>query len=68
MDGWNRLLFLSTGFILYEDNEPVLGYTGDSGFNRTLYDQLFAAPNVVIDARTDSTYEHAGVSNQELLF
>ncbi|GAB6029270.1 hypothetical protein CHUAL_005037 [Chamberlinius hualienensis] len=48
------------GFILYEHDKPVLGYTGDSGYNKSLYDQLFVAPNVILDARMHSTYEHAG--------
>uniref|UniRef100_T1IJW3 Replication protein A subunit n=1 Tax=Strigamia maritima TaxID=126957 RepID=T1IJW3_STRMM len=48
------------GFVLYEEDQPLLGFTGDSGFNAELYDLVFTAPNVVIDARTNISWEHAG--------
>jgi ribonuclease BN (tRNA processing enzyme) len=51
---------VSYGFVLYFRGAPILGFSGDSGFDRALYEKLAAAPTIVLDARTVSTKEHAG--------
>ena len=50
----------SYGFVLYFRGYPLLGFSGDSGFERAFYEKLAAAPTIVLDARRESTKEHAG--------
>ena len=51
---------VSYGFVLFFRDAPVLGFSGDSGFDRDFYQKLAAAPTIVVDARKGSTKEHAG--------
>lgn len=51
---------VSYGFVLSFRGRPILGFSGDSGFDRGLYQRLAAAPTLVLDARKESTAEHAG--------
>lgn len=48
------------GFLLHDTAGPVFAYGGDSGYDAALYERLFAAPNVLIDARAEGSAEHAG--------
>lgn len=48
------------GFILHDATGPLFGYGGDSGYDAALYERLFAAPKVLIDARAEGSAEHAG--------
>jgi len=50
---------LCAGFILYENDEPILSFSGDSGFNEPFYTFLWTAPIILVDGRATSTYEHA---------
>lgn len=51
---------VSYGFVLYFKGSPVLGFSGDSGFDRAFYQKLAVAPTLVLDARKGGTPEHAG--------
>jgi ribonuclease BN (tRNA processing enzyme) len=51
---------VSYGFVLFFRGAPVLGFSGDSGFDRAFYQKLAVAPTLVLDARKASTAEHAG--------
>jgi ribonuclease BN (tRNA processing enzyme) len=51
---------VSYGFVLFFRDAPILGFSGDSGFDRAFYQKLAAAPTMVVDARKGSTKEHAG--------
>ena len=48
------------GFILEEHGRAIFAYGGDSASDPDYYDQLWAAPRVVIDARSKANAEHAG--------
>ncbi|CAF0901046.1 unnamed protein product [Rotaria sordida] len=50
---------LCAGFILYENDQPILSFSGDSGFNVPFYKFLWMAPTILVDGRATSTYEHA---------
>lgn len=50
---------LCGGFVLYENNEPILSFSGDSGFNEPFYTFLWTAPTILVDGRATSSYEHA---------
>jgi ribonuclease BN (tRNA processing enzyme) len=50
---------LCAGFVLYENNQAILSFSGDSGFNTSLYTFLWTAPTILVDGRQTSTYEHA---------
>ena len=50
---------LCGGFVLYENDEPILAFSGDSGFNESFFTFLWKAPTILIDGRAGSTYEHA---------
>jgi hypothetical protein len=39
---------------------PLLGWSADSGCSRELYSQLVVAPVLLLDARSQGSYEHAG--------
>ncbi|MES1934090.1 hypothetical protein T35B1_15856 [Salinisphaera shabanensis T35B1] len=47
------------GFVAYDDARPILAYGGDSAADPGYYDQLFVAPNVILDARATGNDEHA---------
>jgi len=51
---------VSYGFVLSYRESPVLGFSGDSGYDREFYQKLGSAPTLVLDARKESTPEHAG--------
>jgi ribonuclease BN (tRNA processing enzyme) len=51
---------VSYGFVLYFRNSPILGFSGDSAFDRVFYQKLSVAPTLVLDARKGSSAEHAG--------
>lgn len=51
---------VSYGFVLFFRNSPILGFSGDSGFDRAFYQKLAMAPTLVLDARKGATAEHAG--------
>ena len=51
---------VSYGFVLFFRGSPILGFSGDSGFDRSFYQKLAVAPTLVIDARKGDTSEHAG--------
>ncbi|CAF0735300.1 unnamed protein product [Adineta steineri] len=50
---------LCAGFVLYENNQAILSFSGDSGFNTPFYTFLWNAPTILVDGRETSTYEHA---------
>jgi ribonuclease BN (tRNA processing enzyme) len=50
---------LCAGFVLYENNDPIVSFSGDSGFNEPFYKFLWTAPTILVDGRATSTYEHA---------
>jgi Cft2 family RNA processing exonuclease len=50
---------LCAGFLLYENNQPILGFSGDSGFNAPYYTFLWMAPTILVDGRKTGSYEHA---------
>ncbi|CAF2712130.1 unnamed protein product [Rotaria sp. Silwood2] len=50
---------LCAGFVLYENDQPILSFSGDSGFNAPFYKFLWTAPTILVDGRETSTYEHA---------
>ena len=61
----NRFLFtFSTGFVLYFEDEPILGYCVDSGFKKDVYEFFFQASTVIVDARENGSKEHASVSTK----
>ncbi|XP_077996237.1 uncharacterized protein LOC144449559 isoform X2 [Glandiceps talaboti] len=47
------------GFVLFYNDTPVLGYSADSGYNEVMYDHIFTAPTVIVDARSKGNKEHA---------
>lgn len=51
---------LCGGFILYENDQAILSFSGDSGFNDAFYKFLWTAPTILVDGREKGTYEHAG--------
>lgn len=51
---------ISYGFVLYLSGFPILGYTGDSGFNLDFYKKLSISKILMVDARKNGTSEHAG--------
>lgn len=51
---------VSYGFVLFFRDSPVLGFSGDSGFDRDFYQKLSTARTLVLDARQGATAEHAG--------
>ena len=50
---------LCAGFVLYENDQAILSFSGDSGFNDPFYTFLWTAPTILVDGRATSTYEHA---------
>ncbi|CAF1509365.1 unnamed protein product [Rotaria magnacalcarata] len=50
---------LCGGFVLYENDQAILGFSGDSGFNEEFFKFLWTAPTILVDGRERSTYEHA---------
>lgn len=48
------------GFVLYENDQPILGFSADSGFQEQFYKFLWTAPTILLDGRERGTYEHAG--------
>ncbi|UJR34589.1 hypothetical protein I4U23_027365 [Adineta vaga] len=50
---------LCAGFILYENDQPILSFSGDSGFNAPFYTFLWSAPTILVDGRITTSYEHA---------
>ncbi|CAF1180368.1 unnamed protein product [Adineta ricciae] len=50
---------LCAGFVLYENNQAILSFSGDSGFNVPFYTFLWTAPTILVDGRQTTTYEHA---------
>lgn len=50
---------LCSGFLLYENDQPLLSFSGDSGFNEPFFTFLWTAPTILVDGRAASTYEHA---------
>jgi len=48
------------GFVLHDATGPLFAYGADSGYDAALYERLFAAPEVLIDARAEGSAEHAG--------
>jgi ribonuclease BN (tRNA processing enzyme) len=50
---------LCAGFVLYENDDPIVSFSGDSGFNEPFYKFLWTAPTILVDGRATSTYEHA---------
>lgn len=50
---------LCAGFVLTENDQPILSFSGDSGFNAPFFTFLWTAPTVLVDGRETSTYEHA---------
>jgi ribonuclease BN (tRNA processing enzyme) len=50
--------YLCYGFVLSYAGRPVLGYTGDSGYDEAYYAAITQAPTVVIDAREGSPHDH----------
>jgi ribonuclease BN (tRNA processing enzyme) len=50
---------LCAGFVLFEDDQPLLSFSGDSGFNAPFFAFLWTAPTILVDGRQTSTYEHA---------
>jgi ribonuclease BN (tRNA processing enzyme) len=50
---------LCGGFLLYENDNPILGFSGDSGYNEAFYTFLWTAPTILVDGRATSTFEHA---------
>ena len=50
------------GFNLYLNDQNILGFSADSGFNEAVYKKIYEASTVVVDAREGSTKEHASVS------
>ncbi|GLC33150.1 hypothetical protein PLESTB_000365000 [Pleodorina starrii] len=55
------------GLLLYLDDRPLLGWTADSGFDEALYDHLSEAPQLLVDARSEGTEEHAGFNELDRL-
>jgi ribonuclease BN (tRNA processing enzyme) len=51
---------VSYGFVLFYRDSPILGFSGDSGFDKAFYQKLAVAPTLVLDARKGATAEHAG--------
>jgi len=47
------------GFVLYFEDEPILGYCVDSGFKKDVYEFFFQASTVIVDARENGSKEHA---------
>ena len=50
---------LCAGFVLFENDRPILSFSGDSGFNETFFTFLWTAPTILVDGRQQSSYEHA---------
>lgn len=57
--------YLTYGFLLTRGEQPVLGYTADSGFYPALYDALAAAPLVLVDGRESGSAYHASFAEIE---
>ena len=51
------------GFVLCYLDQPILGWSADSGYDVQFYAKLAAAPVVVLDARQTGSYDHAGFEN-----
>lgn len=47
------------GVMLYLHDEPLIGWSADSGYDSALYDELFTARHVILDARVNGSAEHA---------
>ncbi|CAF1556884.1 unnamed protein product, partial [Rotaria sordida] len=50
---------LCAGFVLYENDQAILSFSGDSGFNASFYKFLWTAPTILVDDRATCTYAHA---------
>lgn len=48
------------GFVLEDNGRPVLAHGSDSACDFDYYDRLWAAPQVILDARSEGSAEHAG--------
>ncbi|KAF8073056.1 hypothetical protein HT031_000717 [Scenedesmus sp. PABB004] len=48
------------GLLLFWRGAPVLGWSGDSGYDARLYASLAAAPLLLLDGRPGASSEHAG--------
>jgi ribonuclease BN (tRNA processing enzyme) len=57
---------VSYGFVLFFRATPILGFSGDSGFDRAFYQKLAVAPILILDARKVATAEHAGFDEVHL--
>ncbi len=54
------------GLLVYCRGKPCFSFTADSGFNEEYFSTLWNfAPVVLIDARAEGTYEHAGFDEVE---
>lgn len=49
----------SYGFLLYVKGTPILGFSGDSGYDEGFYRQLLDAPWVLLDGRAEGNSDHA---------
>lgn len=50
---------LCAGFVLFENDRPILSFSADSGFNELFYTFLWTAPTILVDGRATTSYEHA---------
>ena len=47
------------GFKLYYEDQEILAYSADSGYNEAFYEWLSTAPVLILDGRSVSSYDHA---------
>ncbi len=57
--------YICYGFVMKVNNNTMLGYTGDSGFSKEIYDFVSEANKVILDGRKNGSNEHASFSEIE---
>ncbi len=51
--------YLCYGFVLYNHQRPILGWTADSRFDKKIYDTVAAAPTAIVHGRDAPSGDHA---------
>jgi len=53
--------YICYGFSFYVNDNRLLSYTGDSGYNDNLYEQISGSPIIIADGRDKGSFEHASL-------
>lgn len=57
--------YVCHGFNFIVEGKNILAYTGDSGFNQNVYDNVSKAATAIVDGRKNGTFEHASFDEIE---